>query len=83
MPKKKITMAARPQNVPSADKWLSASAGLAPGGEPTKRLTVDVPRSHHTRFKTLCAQHEIKMAVEINAFIARRIAELEGREKAS
>jgi hypothetical protein len=72
--KEKITMAARPQNLPSPDKWLSA---------PGKRLTIDVPTSHHTRFKMLCAQHEIKMAAEINAFIARRIAELKRREKAS
>jgi hypothetical protein len=80
---KKIAMTARPQAVsPQADEWVSKPAPAVPAG-PTKRLTVDVPEDNHTRFKTLCAMQKKKMAEEINAFIAQRIAEAEGREKAS
>ena len=46
--------------------------------EPTKRLSIDVPESLHTRFKVACAKSQIKMAPEIIAFMERRIAELEG-----
>jgi hypothetical protein len=38
---------------------------------------VDVPEDNHTRFKALCAMQRRKMAEEVNAFIAQRIAEAE------
>ena len=80
---KKIAMTARPQTIsPQADKWVSEHPSAEPAGL-TKRLTVDVPEDNHTRFKALCAMRKKKMAEEINAFIAQRIAEAEGREKAS
>ena len=73
---KKILMAARPQAVsPQADKWVAQQASAPPG--PTKRLTVDVPEDNHARFKAFCAMHKTKMAEEINAFIERRITEVE------
>ena len=46
-------------------------------GEPTKRLSIDMPRSMHLRFKTACSAVDTKMAREILDFIERRTAELE------
>ena len=54
----------------------AVSAPAAPA-EPTKRLSLDLPASTHTRFKTACSATGRKMVSEINAFIERRIAELE------
>ena len=45
--------------------------------EPTKRVSIDVPESLHTRFKVACAKARAKMAPEIIAFIERRTQELE------
>jgi hypothetical protein len=45
--------------------------------EPMKRLSLDLPISVHTRFKTACSATGRKMVGEIQDFIARRTAELE------
>lgn len=45
---------------------------------PIVRLTIDVPETDHTRFKTACAMTKRKMVDEVRAFIERRTAELEG-----
>jgi hypothetical protein len=45
--------------------------------EPTKRLSLDLPASMHTRFKTACSATGRKMVSEIQQFIERRTAELE------
>lgn len=45
--------------------------------EPTRRLSIDVPESLHTRFKVACAKTRAKMAPEIIAFIEKRVRELE------
>jgi hypothetical protein len=45
--------------------------------EPTKRLSLDLPASTHTRFKTACSATGRKMVSELQAFIEKRIAELE------
>ena len=45
--------------------------------EPTQRLSVDLPKSLHRRFKTACARADRKMLEEVTDFIARRTAELE------
>ena len=45
--------------------------------EPTKRLSLDLPASSHTRFKTACSATKRKMVAEIQAFIEQRTAELE------
>jgi hypothetical protein len=50
--------------------------------EPTRRLSLDLPRSLHRRFKAACAKHDTKMIAEVMGFIERRTAELE-REAAA
>ena len=45
--------------------------------EPTARLSIDLPKSLHRRFKTACAKSDLKMAEEVINFIERRTAELE------
>jgi hypothetical protein len=42
-----------------------------------KRLSLDLPASVHTRFKTACSATGRKMVSEIHDFIAQRTAELE------
>lgn len=42
-------------------------------------LTIDLPEDLHTRFKIACARNKTTMAFEVNAFIVRRTAELEGQ----
>ena len=46
-------------------------------GEPTKRLSLDLPETMHTRFKTACSATGRKMVAELTAFIERRTEELE------
>ena len=73
---KKIAMNARPQAVSrQADQWVGQQA--SPERGPTMRLTVDIPSDNHARFKALCALRKTKMAAEINAFIQRRLDEVE------
>ena len=45
--------------------------------EPTKRLSVNLPESLHTRFKTACSATNRRMVREILGFVARRTEELE------
>lgn len=45
---------------------------------PIVRLTIDLPETDHTRFKTACAMTKRKMVDEVRSFIQRRTAELEG-----
>jgi hypothetical protein len=45
--------------------------------EAAKRLSLDLPTSVHTRFKTACSATGRKMVGEIQDFIERRAAELE------
>ena len=45
--------------------------------EATKRLSLDLPESMHTRFKTACSATGRKMVTEVQAFIERRTKELE------
>lgn len=45
---------------------------------PTARLTVDMPRDLHRKFKAACASQGAKMNDEIRTFIEARIAEIEG-----
>lgn len=46
--------------------------------EPTKRLSLDLPQSMHTRFKTACSATGRKMVGELVAYIEERTAQLEG-----
>lgn len=52
----------------------SNQAGLV---GPMKRLSLDLPASVHTRFKTACSATGTKMVVEMQALIERRTQELE------
>ena len=45
--------------------------------EPMKRLSIDLPASVHTRFKTACSATSTKMVTELQEFIEKRTAELE------
>lgn len=45
--------------------------------ESTKRLSLDLPTSVHTRFKTACSATGRKMVSEIQKFIEQRATELE------
>jgi hypothetical protein len=48
-------------------------------GEPTKRLSIDMPASLHLRLKVACARHGLSMVGEAIAFFERRTAELESQ----
>lgn len=52
-------------------------AKAAATDEPTKRLSLDLPASLHTRFKTACSATDRKMVGELQAYIAARTKELE------
>ncbi len=56
-----------------------AAPAPEPAAEPVKRLSIDLPASMHTRFKTACSATNSKMAAEIIDFIERRTRELEIR----
>jgi hypothetical protein len=77
---KKVNFAARPVT-PSqaADQWVAERAVVPPAIEsvPMKRLTIDLEARQHRRFKTLCAQHGLKMADELRRLLELRIAEIE------
>ena len=55
----------------------SAAPAKAQAPEPTKRLSLDLPQSVHTRFMTACSATDRKMVSEVQRFIERRTAELE------
>jgi len=44
--------------------------------DPMKRLSIDIPASKHTAFKTACSANNLKMAREIESFIDQRLKEL-------
>ena len=52
-------------------------AKAAATDEPTKRLSLDLPASLHTRFKTACSATDRKMVGELQAYIEVRTKELE------
>lgn len=54
-----------------------AAAPATATAEPSKRLSLDLPASVHTRFKTACSATGRKMVGELQDFIERRTAELE------
>ena len=45
--------------------------------EPAKRLSVNLPESLHTRFKTVCSATNRRMVNEVVELVKRRTAELE------
>jgi len=92
MSKKSFTAAPRPRTLrpEDIDAFETGGAGhdrragpaVVPAGrwlpaEPTKRLSLDLPASAHTRFKTACSATGRKMVSEVLELIERRTAELE------
>ena len=66
------------------DAFVNAGSGTDikerdSAGEPTKRLSIDLPESLHTRFKVACTKAHAKMAGEIIEMIEKRTAELEAQ----
>ena len=55
----------------------AASHGFVVEPEPIKRLSINLPESLHTRFRTACSATNRKMIAEVRRFVARRTEELE------
>jgi hypothetical protein len=69
---KKVTIGGKPTVKPgptSPDDWVHAKLA---GGEKTKRLTVDIPRSLHQRVKSQCALQGLQMADVVRALLEKR-----------
>lgn len=91
MSKKTFSAAPKPKQQPTDDQILAFERGGAGHDttradkpvaktmpdEPTKRLSLDLPASLHTRFKTACSATDRKMGGELQAFIEQRTQELE------
>lgn len=88
MSKKTFSAAPKPKQQPTDDQILAFERGGAghdttradkPVAKtmPTKRLSLDLPASLHTRFKTACSATDRKMVGELQAFIEQRTQELE------
>lgn len=60
------------------DKGKGKDRAAPEAGEALHRLSIDLPKRLHGRFKAACALADTKMTAEIIAFIERRTAELEG-----
>ena len=56
---------------------FAPTSAKKPVEESTKRLSLDLPASMHTRFKTACSATDRKMVNEIQKFIEQRTIELE------
>ena len=64
---KKVTFGGKPTSgriANSPDEWVS--------GEPTKRLTIDIPLSLHQRVKSQCALEGANMAEVIRGLLEKR-----------
>ena len=61
----------------------AASQGRGTGAESAIRLTLTLPETLHTRFKTACSATNRKMIAEIREFVARRTEELEEEARLS
>jgi hypothetical protein len=77
---KKVTIGGKPTAKPahsSPDDWVNAIQGT---GQPTKRLTIDIPLSLHQRVKSQCALKGLKMADVVRTLLEKHFAQehLEG-----
>ncbi len=64
---KKVTFSGKPTTnrvASSPDEWVS--------GEPTKRLTIDIPLSLHQRVKSQCALEGANMAEVVRGLLEKR-----------
>lgn len=91
MSKKTFSAAPKPKTQPTDDQILAFERGgtghdttsavkspsNASTSEQSKRLSLDLPASIHTRFKTACSATNRKMVSEIQEFIEARTKELE------
>jgi hypothetical protein len=70
---KKIDFASKPStpNRLTAEEWIGNKAPT----EPTKRLTIDVPRTLHARIKSQCALRGSDMAEEIRKLLETHFPE--------
>ena len=59
------------------DAFVHRGTGQGTVSPNKARLTVDLPRETHRRFKVACAMADTKMNDEIRRFIERRSVELE------
>ena len=59
------------------DRLRTARGGPAPEPEPIKRLSINLPESLHTRFRTACSATNRKTIAEIRRFVAHRTEALE------
>jgi hypothetical protein len=81
---KKVSFArANPKN---PDEWVAGSGETnepqpaeAVPAEPMKRLTIDIPKSLHTRIKAGCAVRGSKMVDEIRILLEREFADQQTR----
>ncbi len=74
---KKISFGPKPSagaGAKTPDQWVGNQSGGASGigGEPTKRLTIDVPLGLHKRIKSQCANAELVMADVIRELLEQR-----------
>ena len=60
----------RPAKAATPESWVLAKA--MPSGEPTKRLTVDVPEPLHHRIKVQCAMQGVNMADVVRQRLEQR-----------
>jgi hypothetical protein len=71
----------------TADDWVAAAPPeeapellpKAEPAEPMKRLTIDVPRSLHSRIKAACALRGSKMVDEIRVLLEREFTDQQTR----
>lgn len=91
MSKKTFSAAPKPKPQPTDDQILAFEQGGAGhdqtktketvaktvSNEQSKRLSLDLPASIHTRFKTACSATGRKMVGELQAYIEVRTIELE------
>ncbi len=60
----------RPTKPATPESWVLAKG--MPTGEPTKRLTVDVPEALHHRIKVQCAMLGVNMADIVRELLEQR-----------
>jgi macrodomain Ter protein organizer (MatP/YcbG family) len=72
---KKVTIGSKPtakDQAANVDDWVEHRNTES---TETKRLTIDIPASLHSRIKVDCARRGVKMAEEIRQLLDRHFAE--------
>ena len=75
-PQAKTKTPARQPSPEQIAQFTSGGAGTDKA-EPIMRLSVDLPKELHTRFKIVCAKTGKKMSPEVIALIESHVAQLE------